>query len=106
VVVQDVAGIIARDVRGVDTAYRYGGEELCVLMPETGTEEAAELAERVRAQVEASFPWARRTPVTVSAGVAELGAGGDGPTLVGAADRALYAAKRNGRNRVECGDAG
>lgn len=100
-VLQDVAGILARDLRGVDTAYRYGGEELCVLMPETSTDEAAGFAERIRLQVETSFPWATRSPVTLSAGVAELPAGGDAPTLVGAADRALYVAKRNGRNRVE-----
>ena len=103
-VLQDVAGIIGRAVRGVDTAYRYGGEELCVLMPETTADEAHELSERVRAQVQGSFPWATRSPVTMSAGVAELRQGADGPALVGAADRALYAAKRNGRNRTERSD--
>ena len=103
-VLQDVAGIIGRAVRSVDTAYRYGGEELCILMPETTAGEAQEIAERVRAHVEVSFPWATRSPVTLSAGVAELPPGADGPALVGAADRALYAAKRNGRNRTELGD--
>ena len=101
-VLQDVAAIISKSVRGVDTAYRYGGEELCILLPETGAEEACELADRVRRQVEKSFPWATASPVTLSAGVAALEQDGDGPRLVGAADRALYAAKRNGRNRVEC----
>ncbi|MGZ4453356.1 MAG: diguanylate cyclase [Nocardioides sp.] len=101
-VLQDVAGIVVRGIRSVDTAYRYGGEELCVLMPETGSDDACQIAERLRAQVEASFPWARRSPITLSAGVAELGHDAEGPALIGAADRALYAAKRNGRNRVEC----
>jgi len=101
-VLQDVAAIIARSVRGGDTAYRYGGEELCILLPDTGAQEACELADRLRQQVEGSFPWATESAVTLSAGVAALEQGGDGPRLVGAADRALYAAKRNGRNRVEC----
>jgi diguanylate cyclase (GGDEF)-like protein len=104
-VLQDVAAILAHCVRSVDTAYRYGGEELCVLLPDTGAAQALELAERVRRQVETSFPWATASPVTLSAGVAALEEGGDGPRLVGAADRALYAAKRNGRNRVECDGA-
>lgn len=101
-VLQDVAATIARSVRSVDTAYRYGGEELCILLPETSVDDACELADRVRRQVEGSFPWATESAVTLSAGVAALEQGGDGPRLVGAADRALYAAKRNGRNRVEC----
>jgi diguanylate cyclase (GGDEF)-like protein len=100
-VLQDVAAILTRTVRSVDTAYRYGGEELCVLLPETGLAEAATLADRIRRQVEAGFPWATESAVTLSAGVAVLEAGGDGARLVGAADRALYVAKRNGRNRVE-----
>jgi diguanylate cyclase (GGDEF)-like protein len=101
-VLQDVAAIIDGSVRGADTAYRYGGEELCVLLPETPAEEACALADRVRQQVEKSFPWASESAVTLSAGVAALEKDGDGPRLVGAADRALYAAKRNGRNRVVC----
>jgi diguanylate cyclase (GGDEF)-like protein len=100
-VLQDIAGIIASQVRDVDVAYRYGGEELCVLMPEATVDDACGLAERLRARVEDCFPWASRSPVTLSAGVATLLPDSDGGALVGAADRALYAAKRNGRNRVE-----
>ena len=100
-VLQDVAGMIQREVRDADTAYRYGGEELCILMPETDAVSAAAIVERLRARVAKSFAWATESPVSMSAGVAELGDIGDGAWLVGAADRALYAAKQGGRDRVE-----
>ena len=86
--------------RAADVVARYGGEEFALLLPETGAEEAARLAERLRAAAEAApvsgIPW----PVTASFGVAQL-APGEGPAeLVAAADRALYEAKAAGRNRV------
>ncbi|WP_141013559.1 sensor domain-containing diguanylate cyclase [Nocardioides sambongensis] len=100
-VLQDVAALMAAELRDTDTAYRYGGEELCVLMPETDATAARTLAERLRARVAGSFPWASESPVSLSAGVAALDDARDPASLVGAADRALYAAKRGGRNRVE-----
>ncbi|MBM9460020.1 diguanylate cyclase [Nocardioides sp. zg-536] len=100
-VLQDVAGLLSADLREIDVCYRYGGEELCVLLPESTAEMAAAAAERIRARVEASFAWASAPPVTLSAGVAALRPGAEPAALVGAADQALYAAKHAGRNRVE-----
>ncbi|WP_300683077.1 diguanylate cyclase [Nocardioides sp.] len=99
-VLQDVAGMLTTDLREIDTAYRYGGEELCVLMPECTVQEGREAAERIRARVGASFGWATTAAVSISAGVAQLRPDAEPPVLVGAADQALYAAKHGGRNQV------
>lgn len=94
-----VANVIRDTLRGADVAARYGGEEFSILLPQTTAEEAAAIAERIRSNIEhANFP---HRLVTTSIGVAscsaELCASAD---LVSAADRALYEAKRLGRNRV------
>ncbi|MEC5159806.1 MULTISPECIES: GGDEF domain-containing protein [unclassified Janthinobacterium] len=89
-----------------ELAARYGGEEIGILLPDTGLDEALALAERVRAAIEGLRIGHRGSPagvVTVSAGVAALlprrGAGAPA-RLLEAADKALYAAKLGGRNRV------
>nr|WP_255669939.1 diguanylate cyclase [Aeromicrobium wangtongii] len=99
-VLQDVAAVLTSDLRDIDTAYRYGGEELCVLMPESTAEQGAKAAERIRERIAGRFTWATMSPVTISAGVAQLGTDSTPATLVGVADQALYAAKRGGRDRV------
>lgn len=89
-----------------DRVARYGGEEFAVILPQSDLEGAAGLAETMRARVEAlgiSHPDSRVSPVTtISLGVACLSprADLDPRDLVNAADRALYAAKNAGRNRV------
>jgi diguanylate cyclase (GGDEF)-like protein len=96
---------IANTIRGVlrsqDLAYRFGGEELLLVLPGQTSEEAAVAAERVRAAVEAAampHPAGNGGVVTVSAGVASgIEDYGD---LIARADTALYDAKRGGRNRV------
>ncbi|MBI2212764.1 MAG: sensor domain-containing diguanylate cyclase [Acidobacteria bacterium] len=95
--------------RAGDLIARYGGEEFAIILPGTGRAEAATLAESIRMAVEGrKIRHARAIAsrfVTVSVGVASVYAGRDGSPaeLVAAADRALYAAKRAGRNRVEIG---
>ena len=94
--------------RSQDVACRYGGEEFAVILPGTTIQEAAEVAERHRAEIE-GIRWPDRPGVRVSAsfGVADLGclAGPASPDgLVEAADRALYEAKTSGRNRVMLAD--
>ena len=93
-------------LRPSDLAARYGGEEFCLLLPATNFGGAREFAERVRAAIESlGHPHADSpaSVVTVSVGVATMIPPRSGlPTLLlEAADRALYAAKRAGRNRVE-----
>ena len=89
-------------LRETDTAYRYGGEEFCVLLRETDAEAAAVVAERLRVEIATRFAGNRGSPmVTASLGVAGIpGDALDAKSLVAAADRALYAAKAGGRNRV------
>jgi diguanylate cyclase (GGDEF)-like protein len=94
--------VLRRTIRPGDGVYRYGGEEFALLMPNTASADAADLAERVRLAVGTnSFDVAAgvRLMATVSIGVATVNSG-DGQTLVGLADAALYEAKRGGRNRV------
>ncbi len=101
-------GRILRDeVRASDLPCRYGGEEFVILAPETTSEQARCLAERVRlAFREMSITVEPGTTHTVSVGIAgsdRLDGALDGKTLVTAADDALYRAKRQGRDRVEVG---
>lgn len=90
-------------VRDYDTVGRYGGEEFIVVLPHVDERTAREIAERLRAKLEA-HPVATRVgpvPVTASVGVASTHAGALPPEeLVGQADAALYEAKDQGRNRV------
>jgi diguanylate cyclase (GGDEF)-like protein/putative nucleotidyltransferase with HDIG domain len=98
-VLRAVARVLCDAARSSDLVCRYGGEEFCVALPGAMAAEAAAVAERVR-QAVAAAPLAG-VPVTVSLGVsaAELGAG-TYQQLIDQADRALYAAKRTGRDRV------
>lgn len=92
--------------RTSDLAARYGGEEFAVILPNTHLDGAREVAERIRAEVEAvALPHVGNevaSSVTLSLGVATLLPGADGQpwTLVSQADQALYQAKEGGRNRV------
>jgi diguanylate cyclase (GGDEF)-like protein len=94
-----VAAVIKDTLRSADVAARFGGEEFAVLLPQTNGLEAVAIAERIRLNLEKTkFPL---RSVTVSFGVASCSANLCSPdALVSAADRALYAAKRQGRNRV------
>ena len=95
---------LQRNIRGVDLACRYGGEEFMVLMPDTDNQQAQNIAERVRGAVEeARFSAGDdiSLAITVSAGVALKDGVADTPeSIVKRADIALYKAKNNGRNRI------
>jgi diguanylate cyclase (GGDEF)-like protein len=102
VALQQLARVVAGELRGSDTAYRYGGEEFALILRETPLREAAVAAERVRAAVERAFssPGEPR-PVTISMGVATMpDHAADIEQLIVAADHALYVSKEGGRNRV------
>ena len=103
-VLREVALVLKDSLRTVDSVGRYGGEEFVVILPHTPKDEAFRTAERIRQRVDAhAFDIGEdRVHVTVSVGVATFPSDEvDGPNaLVREADRALYAAKEAGRNRV------
>jgi diguanylate cyclase (GGDEF)-like protein len=103
-VLREVARRIRAAARDSDLVSRYGGEEFAVLLPEATTEMARQVAERVRQAVGATpvTTSAGPVPVTISGGVTGPPADGmDLPSWFASADRALYLAKSNGRDRVE-----
>jgi diguanylate cyclase (GGDEF)-like protein len=101
-VLRIVAAALAGSVRRGDVCARYGGEEFAVLLPETDPVEAARTGERARAAVASALPAGGERPaVSVSVGVAAFPRDGRcAEDVLAAADRALYAAKRGGRDRV------
>jgi diguanylate cyclase (GGDEF)-like protein len=110
---KEVAHRVEGQIRDMDTAARFGGDELAILLPDASQAEAAHLAERIR-EVIANEPFSLNSQVvrdlTISVGVAALAPGrheADLKTLadrlVAEADAALYRAKALGRNRVQLG---
>jgi len=104
-VLREFALRIRKATRNIDLACRYGGEEFVIVMPETDMAVATTVAERLRRRI-ASEPFAiengmRDIEVTISIGIATLsGVSDDAATILKRADKALYRAKRDGRNRV------
>jgi diguanylate cyclase (GGDEF)-like protein len=100
-VLRQVSSMLHQQVRKIDVVCRYGGEEFAILLAQANAKDAFDVADKLRASVEAwAFPGVPR-PVTISAGVA--GYPDHGVTrddLMKAADEGLYAAKQGGRNRV------
>jgi two-component system cell cycle response regulator len=105
-VLREFARRLRINVRGMDLACRYGGEEFVIVMPETPAHVAAEVAERLREQIEADGFKVENgesaIDVTVSVGVTSLrhDESEDAKALLKRADEALYEAKETGRNRV------
>lgn len=106
IVLVNVAGLLSQKMRGADLVARYGGEEFIILLPDTPSAGARVVGERLRARVEAAlidYGGDKPMKITISVGSASLepGAGYTSPLdLVKAADDALYAAKRGGRNQL------
>ena len=107
-VLQRVGDLLSRSTRPTDTACRYGGEEMAIVLVDTDVEQAVAIAERIRADIERLelCPRGKVVRVTASLGVAEASTR-EAPNeamqaglLVGRADEALYLAKHGGRNRV------
>jgi diguanylate cyclase (GGDEF)-like protein/PAS domain S-box-containing protein len=104
-VIQVVARTLTGSIRVSDLLCRYGGEEFCILLPNTALADACAIAERARATIENGTSAAIRTvqvrKITSSFGVASLSDGAQTvQELIDQADQALYAAKEAGRNRV------
>ena len=95
--------VFREELREVDFAARFGGDEFVALLPHQTAAEAMVVAERLRLRL-ASRPWPWPQPLTLSVGIAAM----EGsvhvqgpPSLISAADAALYRSKHKGRNRVE-----
>jgi two-component system cell cycle response regulator len=104
-VLQEVAARLRLNVRNIDLVCRVGGEEFLTILPDTDTENALKVAERIRKSIASkSFNAGARSgplPITISIGVASIEPMNDSPAeLLKRADQALYRAKREGRNRV------
>ena len=104
-VLRETATLVTAGIRDCDSAFRYGGEEFAVLLPETTAEQATSIAERLRNGIQANIVQTGKPPekvsVTISLGIAEyspeLANHGE---LIALADQALYQAKQEGRNRT------
>ncbi len=105
IVLRDVASIVKREIRDYDSAFRYGGEEICVLLPDTDSRSALSVAERIRKKIGKNRfrgDTNQKVSMTVSAGVAVFHKNMDkSEDLISDADSALYKAKRGGRNQVK-----
>lgn len=104
-VLKSAARTISHAIRSVDYVARYGGEEFVVVLPETTTTTAHELAERIRSQVQGSRCQFddQSLMVTMSIGVAGVRDNDEtADEVIARADHALYEAKRAGRNQVHC----
>ncbi|MCV7346787.1 sensor domain-containing diguanylate cyclase [Mycolicibacterium rhodesiae] len=98
-VLRGVAHLLKSELRVSDHLFRYGGEEFAVILPDTTCKGAFVLGERFRRAVQRA-PWPKRA-ISISLGVAATDSNTTTPKdLLNAADRALYQAKQNGRNRV------
>ncbi len=107
-VLRSIADVVKAQMRGVDTAARYGGEEIVLILPRTEMVAAYNVGERIRAAIAEERVTTDSEPprvlgVTASFGIASYpeSKARDGEDLVRKADRALYRAKKTGKNRVE-----
>jgi len=97
-----LANVARQCMRPNDTLARYGGEEFVILMPDTTLEDGIEAMTRLQRELTKKFFLndKEKVLITFSAGVAQLGANEDGTEAISRADRAMYLAKRAGKNRV------
>jgi len=103
-ILKELARLISSNTRNCDVAARYGGEEFALILPETAQLEAYELVDRLREIVEKELFNKTQRPIkfTISVGVGQLDLADRSPIdFIERTDKALYAAKQSGRNRVE-----
>ncbi len=98
-----ISQMIKSCLRKMDTAYRYGGEEFTVILPETSCEEALLVAERIRNVIQSEKFTPQREKelsITISIGVTQYAVEEQLSAFIQRADKAMYVSKRNGRNQV------
>jgi diguanylate cyclase (GGDEF)-like protein len=105
--IKELTSTVTNSLRNFDTVFRYGGEEFVVILAETETDEALSIAERIRKKIENNHFLIKKKPeqaisYTISIGCAMHKSCISADVLISEADKALYRAKTNGRNRVEC----
>jgi diguanylate cyclase (GGDEF)-like protein len=99
-ILRSIGSIIKSSIRNLDMAFRYGGEEFAIILPEAWFDDAYKAAERIRQTIEAKLS-GKAMPMTVSLGVASWPADGVmAEEIISCADMALYRAKQTGRNRT------
>ncbi|HEY8891137.1 MAG TPA: diguanylate cyclase [Clostridium sp.] len=101
-VLRDVSKTVLDSIRKIDVCGRYGGEEFIVVLPETDTDSASDIAQRIRKNIENNKILGSKRELTVSMGIATFPIHGTSrEDLVEKADQALYVAKANGKNRYQ-----
>jgi len=99
-ILREIGIYIGASIRNLDMAFRYGGEEFTIILPETRLDDAYKVAERIRKAI-ASKTSSRATPITASLGIANWPIDGVmREEIISCADAALYRAKQTGRNRT------
>jgi len=98
-VLKTVSKIIKSSIRDSDTGGRWGGEEFMIILPKTSEEEASHVAEKLRSSVE-STDFGINIPLTCSMGVSSTDGRKELKELLSNADKAMYKAKRSGKNKV------
>jgi diguanylate cyclase (GGDEF)-like protein len=99
-VLRDLVSIVSEHLRPTDPFGRYGGDEFLLLLPRASREQAFIIAERLRQAVTTAFERDNRLAITLSVGIAEADSDEPLDSLLERADKALYEAKRTGRNRT------
>ena len=102
-VIKYLADVLADHARPNDLVGRFGGEEFCIVLPDTPLAQAAEIAEQIRATIEhgVGANFLDKCQITASFGVASIHANASNPSeMVEQSDKALYISKEGGRNRV------
>jgi len=103
-VLRQIGIIMKNTIREADQAFRYGGDEFAILLPQTSVAAALRVAERIRQQTFSKIEISSK-PITISLGIASWPADGVGPKdILSAADVALYQAKRSGGNCTRCSE--
>ena len=96
-ILKSVGVIVSKTIRArIDTAFRYGGDEFILLLPDTRLEQAASLVERLRKTIREEFSG----EISISAGIVEYAHGIEDKEFIESADKLMYLAKRKGGDRV------